>query len=111
MLTTRTPTRSAASISRALSAISTSDPEARMTARGGPLAASASTYPPRETPLAAPDFARSINGNFWRVNTSAVGPVRCRIATFQASAASFASAGRTTSRFGTQRSAESCSIG
>ena len=41
MLTTRTPTRSSASSSRALSAISTSDPDAMMTARGGPLAESA----------------------------------------------------------------------
>src|ERR1051325_1299962 len=48
---------------------------------------------------------------FWRVRTSATGPLWWPIAARQASTVSVASAGRSTTRSGMARNAASCSIG
>ncbi len=116
--TTRALTPSAFNCSRASTAICSSEPVAMKITSGEPFGASARTYAPLATCLAAAKVSplatsspRSNTGMFCRVRAMPAGPLRRSRTVFQAQATSFASPGRTMSRPGIARSAASCSTG
>ena len=70
-----------------------------------------SVYAPRSAPSAGATAVRSRVGSFWRLSASATGPSVRSSAIRQAIDVSFASAGRTTQRFGIARRLIRCSTG